>query len=63
MGDRLRTGKPPRNSTKPPGKLSLVPYAGREMSTGPKCGDALRLESNGRMAHSTWERGKRVGGR
>jgi len=34
------------------GQLSLLPSAGREMSTGPKCGDAVRLGSKGRMAHS-----------
>jgi len=30
MGDRLRTGKPAQYH---PGQLSLLPYAGREMST------------------------------
>jgi len=40
MGDRLRTGEPPRYFTKPPRQR-------------PKCDDALRLGSKGRMAHST----------
>jgi len=37
----------------PPGQLSLLPSAGREMSTGQRAvRDALRLEYKGRMAHS-----------
>jgi len=34
MGDRLRTGKPPRYVTSSTRKLSFLPSAGREMSTG-----------------------------
>jgi len=34
MGDCLRAGKPPRYVTSHPGQLSLLPAAGREMSTG-----------------------------
>jgi len=34
MGDRLRTGEPPRYVTSYPGQLNLLPSAGREMSTG-----------------------------
>ena len=33
-GNRLRTDKPPRYATSHPGQLSLLPYVGREMSTG-----------------------------
>jgi len=32
MGDRLRTGK--SHATSHPGQLSLLPYTGREVSTG-----------------------------
>jgi len=32
--DRLRAGIPPRYVTNHPGRLSLLPSAGREMSTG-----------------------------
>jgi len=31
-----------------PGQLSLLSYDGREMSTRPQCGDALRLGCKGR---------------
>jgi len=34
MGDRLRAGIRPRYITSYPGQLSLLPSAGREMSTG-----------------------------
>ena len=34
MGDRLRAGKPPRFVTSHSGRLSLLPSAEREMSTG-----------------------------
>ena len=34
MGDHLGMGKPPRNATCHPGQLSLLPFAGREISTG-----------------------------
>jgi len=34
MGDRLRASKPPRFVTSHSGQLSLLPSAGRKMSTG-----------------------------
>jgi len=34
MGDRLRTGKPPRYAISHAGQLSLISYAEQEMSTG-----------------------------
>jgi len=44
MDDRLWVGKPPQYFTKPPGQLSLLPWAGREW-----------LEVKAGMAHSTCE--------
>ena len=43
MGDRLGAGIPSRYVTSHPGQLSLLPSVGREMSTGQRAGDALRL--------------------
>jgi len=57
MGDRLRTGKPPRSMTSHSGQLRLLPSAERKMSTG---SDALRLASKGRFIPLVDER---VGGR
>jgi len=34
MGDRLQAGIPPRYVTSHQGQLSLLPYVGRDMSTG-----------------------------
>ena len=48
MGDRLRAGIPPLYVTSHSGRLSLLPSAKREMSTG----DVLLLGSKGRMVHS-----------
>jgi len=52
MGNRLRVGIPPQYVTSHLRQLSLLPSVGREMSTGPNRGDALRLGSKGRMANS-----------
>jgi len=49
MGDRQWAGKTHRFVTSHSGQLSLLPSAGLKMSTGEKCGDALRLESKGRV--------------
>jgi len=56
MGDRLRAGISPRYVTRHPGQLS-----GTENEYRPKCGDALRLGSKGRMAISFVD--ERVDGR
>ena len=48
MGDHLRAGKPPRLVTSHWGQLSLLPSAGRKMSTSQKCSDAVGLRSKGR---------------
>jgi len=53
MGDRLLAGKPPRFVTRHSGQLSLVPSAGRKMSTGQTvvtlCGWGVKAG----MVHST----------
>ena len=49
----LRTGKTPQ-FTSQPGQLSLLIYAERGNEYRPKCGDALRVGSKGRMAHSIY---------
>jgi len=63
MGDRLRAGIPPRFVTSHSGELSLLPAVGRKMSTGQRCGDALRLGSKGRYGWFVPFVDKRVGGR
>ena len=55
MGDRLRTDKPPRYFTKPPRPTQPPTLSGTGNEYQPKCGDALRLGSKCRMAHSTCE--------
>ena len=53
MGDRLRTDKPPRYFTKPPRSTQPPTLRRTGNEYRPKCGDALRLRSKSRMAHST----------
>jgi len=45
-GDRLRTSKPPLYVTSHPGNVYVM-FSGIENEYRPRCGDALRLESNG----------------
>jgi len=59
-------GEPPGISPRHLDQLSLLSYAGREMSIGQKCSDVLRLGSKGSMDRSTctdkrmWVAGKSV---
>ena len=45
-------GKPPRYFTKPPRPTQSPTLCGTGIEYRPKCGDALRLNSKGRTAHS-----------
>jgi len=60
MGDRLRTGKPPRYFTKPPRPTQPPTLRGTGNEYRPKCGDAQRLGSKGGMTITYLD--KRVGG-
>jgi len=48
MGDRLPTGKPPRFVTSHSGQRSLLPSAGRKMSTGQSAVTLCGMGSKGR---------------
>jgi len=52
MGDSLLAGIRPRHVTSLPGQLKPPTLSGTGNEYRSKCGDALRLMSKGRMAHS-----------
>jgi len=64
MGDRLWAGKPPRFVTSHSGQLSLLPLAGRKMSTS-QSAVTLRLGNKGSKGSfylwiNVWVAGKTV---
>jgi len=54
MGDRLRVGTPPRFVTSHSGQLSLLPSAGRKMSTGQSAVTLCGWGVKAGMVHSTY---------